>query len=51
MREKAIEAILDIDTLDHEEMKKLIDGFEETNINGQYEEFCSVIIYVLRQYL
>lgn len=52
MREQAIEGILDtIDTLSNNEIKKLINGFEKTNANGECEEFCSAIIYVLRQYL
>lgn len=52
MREKAFEGILDvIDTLDNDDIKKLIKGFEQTNAQGEYEEFCSAIAYVLKQYL
>ena len=52
MREKAIEGIIyDIDTLNNEQVRKLIKGFEQLNNNNEYEEFCSVITYVLRQYL
>lgn len=52
MRERAIEGILEIiDTLSNDEIRKLINGFEHTNANGEYEEFCSAIVYVLRQYL
>jgi uncharacterized protein (TIGR02646 family) len=52
MREQAIEGILEIiDTLNNNEIKKLINGFEQPNINEEYEEFCSAIIYILRQYL
>ncbi len=50
MREKAIEG-LGIDTLDDDnEIKKLIDGFEQMNTNGEYEPFCSAIVYILKQY-
>ncbi|MGB5633690.1 MAG: retron system putative HNH endonuclease [Waterburya sp.] len=52
MREQAIEGILEIiETLNDDEIRKLINGFEQTNTNGEYEEFCSAIAYVLKQYL
>ena len=52
MREQAIEGILDvIDTLNNNEKRKLIDGFEQPNQNGEYEEFCSAIVHILKQYL
>ena len=52
MRQKALEGILDIiDTVNDDEIRKLITGFEQTNTNGEHEEFCSVIIYVLKKYL
>ncbi len=52
MREKAIEGILDIiDTLNEDQISKLIDGFEQSDATGKYAEFCNVIVYVLRQYL
>ena len=50
-RRKVIEDILaDIDTLSSEEVQLLIEGFEQPNGNGEYEEFGSVIIYILKQY-
>ncbi len=52
MRQGAIEGILDvIDTLNNNEIRNLIDGFEKPNKNGEYEQFCSAIVYVLKQYL
>ncbi|ELS02841.1 TIGR02646 family protein [Xenococcus sp. PCC 7305] len=52
MREKAIEGILDdIDLLSNQDLNNLIDAFENPSDNGVYEEFCSAIVYVLRQYL
>ncbi len=50
MREKAIEG-LDINSLELDEIKLLIDGFEQMNKAGEYEEFCQVIIYILKQYI
>ena len=51
-RKKAIEDILDVvDILNDDEKIKLIDGFEQPNAKGEYEEFCSAIVYILRQYL
>ncbi len=51
-RKKAIEDILDIiDVLNDDEKIKLIDGFSKPNVNGEYAEFCIVIIYILKQYL
>ncbi|MGK7892579.1 MAG: retron system putative HNH endonuclease [Xenococcus sp. (in: cyanobacteria)] len=52
MRQGAIEGILDyIDVTNADEIIMLIDGFEKPNANGEYDEFCSVIVYILRQYL
>ncbi len=52
MRQKALEGILDgIDPLNNNDIKTLIQGFQQTNQQGEYEEFCSAIAYVLRQYL
>ncbi|GAB4539548.1 MAG: TIGR02646 family protein [Pleurocapsa sp.] len=52
MRGAAIAGILDdIELLTDRELKKLIATFEKPSKNGQYEEFCHVIIYVLKQYL
>ena len=52
MREQALEGILDdIDPLNNNDIKKLINGFSKPNKNGEYEEFCSAIIYALKQYL
>ncbi len=52
MREQAFEGILDdIDTLNNDEIRKLINGFEQSNKKGEYEEFCSAIVYILKQYL
>lgn len=52
MREAAMEGILnDIELLRDRDLEKLIAAFEKPNQNGKYEEFCHVIIYVLKQYL
>lgn len=50
MREKAIEG-LDIYNLDNDEIKILINAFEKMNQQGEYEEFCHVLIYILKQFL
>ncbi len=49
MREAAIKNLY-IDELTDEEKHKLLQAFEEPNANGQYEEFCSAIAYILKQY-
>lgn len=52
MREGAIEGILDgLDLTDFQIVRQLIDGFKKPDRDGEYEEFCNVIIYVLKQYL
>ena len=53
MREKAIKKLLadiDIDELTDEERQKLVQGFEQPDANGQYEEFWGAIAYILKQY-
>lgn len=51
MRRAAIEVILeDIDSLTDEEKQKLLQGFEQPDANGQYEEFCTAIAYILKAY-
>jgi uncharacterized protein (TIGR02646 family) len=52
MRSQAIEAILeDWEDLKNDEIKLLLDGFEQLDNNGQYQEFCAVISYIVRQYI
>lgn len=52
MREAAIEGILDgLDLTDTQTIRKLINVFLKPNRDEEYEEFCQVIVYVLRQYL
>lgn len=52
MRSAAIEGILDgLDLTDIQTIQDLINAFEKPNRNGEYEEFCHVIIYALKQYL
>ena len=51
MRKEVIKNLLaDIDELTDEERLKLVQGFEEPDANGQYEEFCAAIAYILTQY-
>lgn len=51
MRRAAIEDILEvIDSLTDEEKQKLLLGFEQPDANGQYEEFCDAIAYILKAY-
>jgi hypothetical protein len=53
MREEVIKNLLagiDVFTLTEEEKQKLLQGFEQPNANGQYEEFCAAIAYILNQY-
>ncbi|PSF39011.1 TIGR02646 family protein [Aphanothece hegewaldii CCALA 016] len=51
-RRAAIEAILPIlDNVTSNEIKKLITGFETIDSEGQYTEFCFVIVDVLKEYL
>lgn len=49
MREAAIKNLY-IDELTDEEKHKLLQAFEEPNADGQYEEFCAAIAYILKQY-
>ena len=52
MREAAIEGILDgLDLTDAQTVRDLIDGFSKSNKDGEYNEFCYVIIYILQQFL
>ena len=51
MRRQVIQNLLaDIDELTDEERLKLVQGFEQRDANGQYEEFCGAIAYILNQY-
>ncbi len=51
MRKEVIKNLLvDIDELTDEEKQKLIQGFEQPNANGQYQEFCGAIAFILKQY-
>jgi uncharacterized protein (TIGR02646 family) len=53
MREEVIKNLLadiDIDELTDEEKQKLVQGFEQPDANGQYQEFCGAIAYILNQY-
>ncbi len=53
MREEVIKNLLagiDVFTLTEEEKQKLLQGFEQPDANGQYEEFCAAIAYILYQY-
>ncbi|MEM8717773.1 MAG: retron system putative HNH endonuclease [Cyanobacteria bacterium P01_G01_bin.39] len=51
MRKAAIEGILDgLDLTDSQTVQKLIQGFSKPDLDGGYEEFCQVIIYILKQY-
>lgn len=53
MREEVIKNLLadiDIDELTDEERQKLVQGFEQPDANGQYEEFWGAIAYILKQY-
>jgi hypothetical protein len=43
-------ADLDIEELKDEERQKLVQGFEQLDQNGQYEEFCGALTYILKQY-
>jgi uncharacterized protein (TIGR02646 family) len=50
---RAIEGILDdeFDLLSEIDKQKLIQYFDRPDENGQYQEFCSAVIYVIKQYL
>jgi uncharacterized protein (TIGR02646 family) len=53
MRKQAVRnlfADLNIDELTEEEKQKLIQGFGQPDANGQYEEFCGAIAFILKQY-
>lgn len=53
MREEVIKNLLadiDIDELTDEERQKLIQGFEQPDAKGQYQEFWGAIAYILKQY-
>ena len=49
MREAAIKNLY-VDELTGEEKHKLLLAFEEPNADGQYEEFCAAIAFILKQY-
>jgi uncharacterized protein (TIGR02646 family) len=53
LRESAIEGVLDdkFDELTEIEKRKLIQYFDLPDENGQYQEFCSALIYQLKQNL
>ena len=53
MRKEVINKLLadiDIDELTDEEKQKLIQGFEQPDTDGRYDEFCAAIAYILNQY-
>ena len=53
MREEVIKNLLadiDIDKLTDEERQKLVQGFEQPDAKGQYQEFWGAIAYILNQY-
>lgn len=53
MREEVIKSLLagiDVFTLTEEEKQKLLQGFEQPDADGRYEEFCGAIAYILNQY-
>lgn len=51
IRSAAIDgALLAIEGLTDEEIQKLAQGYEKPDANGQYEEFCFAIAYILNQY-
>ena len=53
MRKEVINKLLadiDIDELTDEEKQKLIQGFEQPDTDGRYDEFCAAIAYILQQY-
>jgi len=43
-------ADIEIGELTDEERQKLVQGFEQPDANGRYEEFCAAIAYILNQY-
>jgi uncharacterized protein (TIGR02646 family) len=47
MRESAIQGI-DVNSLTPEDKQKLIDYYDNLNEAGDYEEFCTAIVYVLK---
>jgi uncharacterized protein (TIGR02646 family) len=50
IRSQSIEGALEgFEDLSNEEREKLVQGFEQTNANGEYEEFCSAIVNILKQ--
>lgn len=53
LRKSAIEGVLDdeFDELTETEKRKLIQYFDLPDENGQYQEFCSALIYLLKQNL
>ncbi|QSJ18652.1 TIGR02646 family protein [Nostoc sp. UHCC 0702] len=51
MRSDAIEAILeDFEDLTDDERQKLLQAFSQPDENGQNEEFCAAITYILKSY-
>ena len=51
-REEAIEGILqDIDSFSNEDLRKLMTSYDRPDSTGKLEQFCSVIVYTLSQYL
>lgn len=53
MRKEVIKNLLadiDIDDLTDEDRQKLVQGFEQPDADGRYEEFCGAIAYILNQY-
>ncbi|GJD21553.1 hypothetical protein RIVM261_065090 [Rivularia sp. IAM M-261] len=50
LRSQAIEGALeDFEELSNIEKEVLLQGFEQTNADGEYEEFCSTIVYIMKQ--
>ncbi|MGL5034839.1 MAG: retron system putative HNH endonuclease [Microcystaceae cyanobacterium] len=50
-RKKAIEGLFEDQQLDREDIEKLVANLDRKNEQGEYDEFCSVLIYILKQYL
>lgn len=51
LRSKAIEPIINaLDSLKNDEIDNLATGFQARNGDGEYAEFCTAIVYILRNY-
>ncbi|GAX34757.1 retron system putative HNH endonuclease [Nodularia sp. NIES-3585] len=52
LRSDAIDGILEgFEELTNDEKQKLFLSFSQFNTNGQYEEFCAAIAYIIKQYI